>query len=275
MMKQRSSLALSVRMLVGLLIVMTARHAGGVAARPGAEEDAPALSAFAENALLHVVLHEVGHALVREFDLPILGNEETLADAFATHYLVTHLPDRAPDVLEARIRWWMAESADVPRDEWDVSGEHNSDARRAHQVAALAIAADPQRYAFLGKLLEMSDDDMQAAADYGAEIHRSWRRILQPLWMPDGVDSSEVRVTFDPTDSTIQQVQASDLPAALEAALRRFDWHSQITLSFTQGDGGANWQRASRSIRVDSSFVARVIRRGEELTTGEQPDDGD
>jgi hypothetical protein len=45
------------------------------------------------------MVHELGHALIREFDLPILGNEETMADAFATHYLTTHLPDRAVDAI--------------------------------------------------------------------------------------------------------------------------------------------------------------------------------
>ena len=58
---------------------------------------------FAEDVVLHVDLHEIGHALIREFDLPVLGNEETMADAFATHYLAYHLPERALDVLTAHI----------------------------------------------------------------------------------------------------------------------------------------------------------------------------
>ena len=58
---------------------------------------------FAEDVVLHVVLHEIGHALIREFDLPVLGNEETMADAFATNYLAYHLPERALDVLTAHI----------------------------------------------------------------------------------------------------------------------------------------------------------------------------
>ena len=38
---------------------------------------------FARNVTVAVVLHELGHALIREFDLPVLGNEVTVADAFA------------------------------------------------------------------------------------------------------------------------------------------------------------------------------------------------
>ena len=68
-------------------------HPGGE--RFMGEPDSETITPFAENVLFHVVLHELAHGLVREFDLPILGNEETLADAFATHYVVTNVPDRA------------------------------------------------------------------------------------------------------------------------------------------------------------------------------------
>ena len=68
------------------------------------------VSTFAEDVLLHVVLHELGHALIREFDLPILGNEETMADAFATWYMTHHLPERAFNVLKARTDSLMIEA---------------------------------------------------------------------------------------------------------------------------------------------------------------------
>src|SRR5688572_9004733 len=74
-------------------------------------------SSFARDVTLHVVLHELGHALIREFDLPVLGNEETMADAFATHYLTTYLPERALDVLTARVRSLSYEAGEVPRAE--------------------------------------------------------------------------------------------------------------------------------------------------------------
>jgi hypothetical protein len=112
-----------------------------------AEATGPALSpvpfsAFAADVTLHVVLHEMGHAVIREFDLMVLGNEETMADAFATHFLIHHLPDRAPAAITARVRSLMLEAGEVPREQWTVKGEHDNDARRAYQITALAIAAD-------------------------------------------------------------------------------------------------------------------------------------
>ena len=69
-----------------------------------ADEPETELTRFAENVTLHVVLHELGHGLIREFDLPILGNEETMADAFATFYLTHYMPERAKAIIEARTR---------------------------------------------------------------------------------------------------------------------------------------------------------------------------
>ncbi len=224
--------------------------------------DLSAEERFARDVTLHVVLHEIGHALVREFDLPVLGNEETLADAFATHFLTAHLPERAHAVLSARITSFMIEADEVPRAEWPVSGEHNSDARRAFQIAALAVAADPAKYADLARNIGMSEEDIDDARDYGAEIHRSWRRILIPLWMPEGQTSSEARLSTDPSNDLIRRLCAAGLAADLESILKRFDWHSQVTIRFAEGDGGAGWSRSSRSITVHSEYLQRFVEQG-------------
>jgi hypothetical protein len=219
------------------------------------------VSDFARNVTLHVVLHELGHALIREFDLPVLANEETMADAFATHYLTTYLPDRAVGVLEARTTSLMIEAREVSRAEWTVCGEHDNDARRAYQIAALAIAADPAKYASVAKVVEMPDGDVQEASDYGAEIHRSWRRILAPLWMPDGVRSKEARVVCD-SGSGLSDKSSVGLGAELESIVTRFDWHSQVTVRFVAGDGRAGWSRSARTITVSSEYVRRFVEQG-------------
>src|SRR5688572_13408984 len=110
------------------------------------ESPADTVSKFAENVLLHVVLHEIGHGLVREFDLPVLGNEETKAYALATHYLTHYLTDRALDMLKTRTDSLMIEANQFPREKWTVKGEHDNDARRAFQIAALTVAADSKKY---------------------------------------------------------------------------------------------------------------------------------
>lgn len=218
------------------------------------------LSPFARDVALHTVLHELGHALIREFDLPILANEETMADAFATHYLTAYMPDRALDAIAARTASLMIEAREVPREQWPVNGEHNNDARRAFQIAALAIAADAAKYEPVARIVGMTESDMRKAKDYGAEIHRSWRRTLAPLMMPQGMQSKEARVNCEAGIFTNNS--AAPLLGDLDSAITRFDWHSQVTIRFAAGDGGASWSRSKRTITVNSQYLQRFVAQG-------------
>jgi len=220
---------------------------------------------FAEDVTLHVVLHELGHALVREFDLPVLGNEETLADAFATCFVIRHLPDRANDVIFARVRSLMIEAAEVSRDEWTIEGEHNNDARRAHQIVALALAADAKAFSSLAKEIGMSEDAIDNAQDYGTEIHRSWRRILQPLMMPTGSLSKEVRLVIDEGSIFATAIKEGGLANDIRIVLQSFDWHSQVSVFFAEGEGGAGWNRSRRTVTVRDGYIKRFAKQGKKL----------
>ena len=230
------------------------------------------VSKFARDVTLHVVLHEMGHALIREFDIPVLANEETMADAFATYYLTTHMPDRALDAITARITSLMIEAGETAENERangvDWTSEHDHDARRAYQIAALAVAADRERYAGVAAIVGMSEGDIRNAVDYGGELRRSWRRVLAPLWMPDGEESSEAAVVYDNTDPFLVSLCEGGLASDVEAALRRFDWHSQVTIRFIEGSGRAGWNRSARAVTVHSAYVERFVAQGEKGLQG-------
>jgi hypothetical protein len=222
------------------------------------------VSAFAADVTLHVVLHELGHAVIREFDLMVLGNEETMADAFATHMLTEYFPERAHAVIAARVTSLMIEADEVPRNEWTVRGEHDNDARRAYQIAALAIAADERKYASIAAMVGMSEREIGSALDYGADIHRAWRRTLAPLLMPAGKESTEARVRADDATQAFVDAGEPSLRSTVESAIKRFDWHSQVTVDFVGGDGGAAWNRSKRTIKVNGEYIGRFIAQGVE-----------
>lgn len=225
----------------------------------------PNLTTFASNVTTHVILHELGHALIREFDIPILGNEEAAADAFATHFLTAHMPDRALEVLKARIESLMFEANEVPRAEWTFAGEHDHDARRAYQIAALALAADPKLFEPLASTVSMSESQIRKATDYGADIHRSWRRTLAPLMMPSGSRSNEAGVKFDTDKGIIGQLHSAGLIHEMGEIVARFDWHSKVTIHFSEAEGRAAWSRSTRTIFVSTQYIQRFITQGESI----------
>jgi hypothetical protein len=220
------------------------------------------VSAFAADVTLHVVLHELGHAVIREFDLMVLGNEETMADAFATHMLTEHFPGRAASAISARVKSLMIEADEVPRDQWTVRGEHDSDARRAYQIAALAIAADKDKYAGVADLVGMSERERTRARDYGSDIHRAWRRTLAPLMMPEGTRSKEARFRADEATREFVDAGEPSLGVTIESAIQRIDWHSRVTVDFVGGDGGAAWSRSNRAITVNGEYLRRFVAQG-------------
>ena len=219
-------------------------------------------SVFATDVTVHVVFHEIGHAVIREFDLMVLGNEETMADAFATHLLTEHFPERALAVISARVRSLMIEAEEVPREEWSVRGEHDNDARRAYQIAALAITADRARYAAVAEIVRMSERDIERACDYGSDIHRAWRRTLSPLLMPAGRTSKEARFRADAMTRAFVDDGDPSLESIIRSALQRIDWHSQVTVDFVDGRGGAAWNRSKRTVTVNSEYLRRFIAQG-------------
>jgi hypothetical protein len=220
------------------------------------------VSVFAADVTLHVVLHELGHAVIREFDLMVLGNEETMADAFATHLLAEHFPEHAVRAISARVRSLMIEANELPHDQWTVRGEHDNDARRAYQIAALAIAADKEKYAGVAEIVGMSERDIVKARDYGADIHRAWRRTLSPLMMPAGKISKEARFRADESTQAFVDAGEPSLASTIKSALQRIDWHSQVTVEFVRNSGGAGWNRSKRTITVNSEYLQRFIAQG-------------
>jgi hypothetical protein len=102
-----------------------------------------------------LVLHEIGHFLIMEKEVPILGPEENAADYIATLALLHEAPldpafnDRAlrsllaaADAFAASWQVGNAVSADVPY--W---GSHALSIQRFYQIACLLYGSDPKTFA--------------------------------------------------------------------------------------------------------------------------------
>ncbi len=212
---------------------------------------AQTLSTFTENVLTHVAIHEIGHALIREFDLPVLGNEEIAADAFATTYIVQNMPDQALDIITARAQSWESEM-----DEETIFSEYPDDIWRAGQMICLAYGLDPNTFETLARDGGITGDEAAACRERAPEISRSWRRIISPLRLPDGALVNEVffPIGEGPWETAVRD---STLHNQLQQVLSSFDWHSQIALHFDHCEGGAGWSRNGRTILICDDLIER------------------
>ncbi len=208
---------------------------------------------FSENVSLHVIAHEIGHAVIREFDLPILSSEEDMAEQFATYVIDQNLPEDAEEIIEDRIA-----SLRIEGDQTSVYSEYSSDVRRAGQIACLFYGMDPGNRTSFAERVGMSGKAKAHCADRGPEIARSWRRVLKDLWLPEGAAVTEVLITHDPSQF-MTAFSSGRTGYGARKLLASLDWHSQIKLDYAQCDGTAGWGRNRRRIHICESYVRRFM----------------
>lgn len=205
------------------------------------------------DALVHVIAHEAGHAVIREFDIPILGPEEGIAEDFATVFVYLTLPDQAQDIIEARAAQHRADGA-VP----GPFSEYRPDSQLAGRGLCLLYGFDPDRFGVLADRHDMDEDVRADCADSAPEVLRSWRRTLAPLWIDPDARVTELGLRVDPDLRALAE-QNQDLIETVYGMLSRIDWHSRITLNLAQCDGTAGWSRNGREIRLCSAYVERMV----------------
>jgi hypothetical protein len=113
-----------------------------------------------------VLLHELGHALIHEFDFPVLGEEEDAADALATIILI------GADILDEKKQYpylaILLSAAEGQKLIWETGLEqthidqyywarHSLSVRRYHRILCLIYGSDLQRFGGLPELTGMPE----------------------------------------------------------------------------------------------------------------------
>jgi hypothetical protein len=107
-----------------------------------------AVHQFAANNSLFVLYHEVGHLLIDQLQLPVLGREEDAADNIATWILLNKGTQEATDALaDAAYGWLLTGLAyDESLDDSDFQGEHSLNKQRAFQIVCHMVGSDDTGY---------------------------------------------------------------------------------------------------------------------------------
>jgi Putative metallopeptidase len=123
-----------------------------------------------------VLFHEVGHALVDQWDLPVVGREEDAVDAFSTIFMTEFVNEGEFALAGADFFYYLAASHQL--DEVDFADEHSFDKQRAYSIACWVYGSNPTRYGFLRQFLPVSR--RVRCPDEYRRLKKAWFSFLRP-----------------------------------------------------------------------------------------------
>lgn len=223
------------------------------------------ITEFAQNVVTHVMLHELAHGLFHEFDLPILANEEVMADTFATYFVTQHLRDAAPDIIIARAKSWMIEDSQLSPKDYNHKSEHPLDIRRAYQALCLFYGADPIEFSPHVAFAEFSSNDLSDCSDTAPDQIAAWDKMMNTLQNETQDGNGVVEVIYGEGPMTTDFMATGVMDTIADIA-RSFPWpQGTITLHFDHCDSGASWSRSERKVLLCDDYVARFIQQGKAI----------
>lgn len=124
--------------------------------------------------LIWMFLHEVGHAFIDIFDLPVLGQEEDAADGFAALALVD-----AGEATMARLAVGYWEAVDSgSHDASDFADEHGLDLQRYYSGLCLVYGSDPESHQNIVEEGLLSKERADTCQGEYRELLGDWKAVL-------------------------------------------------------------------------------------------------
>jgi hypothetical protein len=142
-------------------------------------KDKAKLDEAVKGATAATFFHELGHALVDAWKLPITGKEEDAVDQLSTLVLINRTDAGEQMAIAGAVSFRLY--ADLSKGEkkiyWD---EHSLDDQRFYDTVCMIYGHNPQRYEYLIKEGVLPEERaVNCQADY-ERIERSWRTLLAP-----------------------------------------------------------------------------------------------
>ncbi len=137
-----------------------------------------------------VLFHELGHGLIHEFDLPVLGEEEDAADTIASIFLLrSEILNPQLDSLANQILLSASEGQKLI---WETGLEedqielyywarHSLSIRRYYRIVCLAYGSDPQRFEEFPQLSGMPEYRSDSCEEEYALAERSVAAVSEQM----------------------------------------------------------------------------------------------
>ena len=153
------------------------------------EDDEAAGKAIA--AMVFVFYHELGHALIDIYDLPITGREEDAVDQLATVMLLETWDGEDSELAMTASAEWFDSSAAEREEDPDMADEHALDEQRYYNLLCWTYGSDPEYFADQIADWELPEARAERCEEEYQQMSRSWDTLLGPHMVEVAEDGEE------------------------------------------------------------------------------------
>ncbi len=164
------------------------------------EQQQQDLVEFVAGNMLFVGFHEMGHALVGQLRLPVLGRGEDAADSFATLAMLQEGTEFSVNVLVQAARGWFL----MDRREQKLGNmlsfydEHGLDKQRAYAIVCLMVGSNDKLFKELADWVQMPEERQQPCHNDYDDAKYSWDVVLKPFLRSADQPKSNIDIVYEP-----------------------------------------------------------------------------
>jgi hypothetical protein len=207
---------------------------------------------------LVLLLHEIGHVLISQFQLPVLGREEDAADTYAaltmlrvgTNFTVQSLADAAKGwFFDARRD---QEIGDKPL----YYDEHNVSAQRAYQIVCLMVGSDPAKFKSLADQAKIPEERQTTCKRDYRKAREAWSAVLGPHLRQPGQPETKISVVYGDGKGNYDRLanlfrSIRFLETVAEHAQETYLWPHPWTLAMEScGRPGSDYDTDTRTVTM-------------------------
>ena len=131
-----------------------------------------------------IFLHELGHALIDSYELPIPANEEDAADRCSSYICIEEMGDEGEewDVAAAEAFYIQSKNREIGKG--SLSDEHLLDEQRFFNSLCMIYGSNPSKYSGLVTQGLLPEERARRCPTEYARTAKSWESLLEP-WRKD------------------------------------------------------------------------------------------
>ncbi|HEX8338289.1 MAG TPA: DUF4344 domain-containing metallopeptidase, partial [Pyrinomonadaceae bacterium] len=122
--------------------------------------------------------HELGHALVDAYGLPITGREEDAVDQLSVLLLADGTQEGEKMVLDAAVSFSKQGGGEL--DELAFADEHSLDRQRYYNIICLLYGQDEEKFASLVRDGTLPAARAERCSEEFARVDKAWDSLLAP-----------------------------------------------------------------------------------------------